>query len=62
MMREARMTNEIPRSWRELEISKPSEDDHAGALLNLPGGRVIVRSYDTTEAVFARLAVDPAGP
>ena len=56
------MTNEIPRSRGELEISKPSEDDYAGALLILPGGRVIVRSYDTTEEVFARLAVDPAGP
>lgn len=37
-------------TWQDMRLTRPADDAFPGTILNLPGGRVLVRSYDTTNA------------
>lgn len=55
------MAKPIPRTWSDLDFSKPDDDEFSGTHLSLPGGRVLIRSYDTTKASFSAITGDPDG-
>ncbi len=42
-------------------LRRPAPDDEVGTVLNLPGGRVLVRSYDTTSSAASLVTGDPEG-
>ena len=54
-------TKNAPIGWADMGFPKPDENDYPGAFLNLPGGRVLVRSYSDRNYGTTRLIDDADG-
>ena len=50
-----------PMTWSDMGLRRPAPDAEVGTTLNLPGGRVLVRSYDTTNSAASLVTGDPDG-
>jgi hypothetical protein len=50
-----------PMTWNEMDVRRPAPDAAPGTILNLPRGRVLVRSYDTTNSTSSLVTGDPDG-
>ena len=50
-----------PMTWSDMGMRRPAPDAEVGTILNLPGGRVLVRSYDTTNSASSLVTGDPEG-
>ena len=50
-----------PMTWSDMGLRRPAPDAEVGTTLNLPGGRVLVRSYDTTNSAASLVTGDPEG-
>ncbi len=50
-----------PMSWHDMGLLRPAPDAAIGAILNLPGGRLLVRSYDTMKSTSSSVTGNPEG-
>lgn len=52
------MSNNSPMTWEQMGIAKPDENSPPASVLNPIGGRVFVRSYDTSRAHYVKVLGD----